>query len=199
MDFVSWVFSWVWSLPFCQIPSGVAFMLVWRVDMKKKLEDRMIFSLNGGFPQVCFYYEPAVGPIANIVDCSDCWRSSGYYRAFHLCLDDLSACALDCSNHWQCVLWRRVSCFRYFYPSNRSWSGLLTHPCCVTRTILVYSGIFTFLVDAYPTYAASALAANSFTRSTFGGVFPLFGTQSKSRLPSGIGIWTLCGVWMRCR
>lgn len=49
------------------------------------------------------------------------------------------------------------------------------------RTVLVYSGIFTFLVDAYPSYAASALAANSFTRSTFAGVFPLFGTQSESR------------------
>lgn len=60
---------------------------------------------------------------------------------------------------------------------------VIAHTCCVTRTILVYSGIFTFLVDAYPTYAASALAANSFTRSTFGGVFPLFGTQSKSSLP----------------
>ncbi|KAJ5353529.1 hypothetical protein N7541_006093 [Penicillium brevicompactum] len=45
-------------------------------------------------------------------------------------------------------------------------------------TILVYSGIFTFLVDAYPSYAASALAANSFARSAFGGVFPLFGVQS---------------------
>ncbi|KAL4896269.1 major facilitator superfamily domain-containing protein [Aspergillus ambiguus] len=49
-------------------------------------------------------------------------------------------------------------------------------------TILVYSGIFTFLVDAYPTYAASALAANSFTRSTFGGVFPLFGIQMYNNL-----------------
>ncbi|KAJ6148991.1 major facilitator superfamily domain-containing protein [Penicillium samsonianum] len=48
-------------------------------------------------------------------------------------------------------------------------------------TILVYSGIFTFLVDAYPSYAASALAANSFTRSTFAGVFPLFGSQSKGK------------------
>ncbi|CAI7586543.1 unnamed protein product [Penicillium pancosmium] len=47
-------------------------------------------------------------------------------------------------------------------------------------TILVYSGIFTFLVDAYPTYAASALAANSFMRSSFGGIFPLFGIQSES-------------------
>ncbi|KAM0125847.1 hypothetical protein ACHAO1_010424 [Botrytis cinerea] len=36
-------------------------------------------------------------------------------------------------------------------------------------TILVFTGVFTFLVDAYPLYAASALAANSFMRSSFGG------------------------------
>ncbi|KAN0076102.1 Major facilitator superfamily domain containing protein [Elaphomyces granulatus] len=49
-------------------------------------------------------------------------------------------------------------------------------------TVLVYSGIFTFLVDAYPAYAASALAANSFARSSFAGVFPLFGVQMYNRL-----------------
>ncbi|PKY02942.1 MFS general substrate transporter [Aspergillus campestris IBT 28561] len=49
-------------------------------------------------------------------------------------------------------------------------------------TILVYSGIFTFLVDAYPLYAASALAANSFARSSFAGVFPLFGIQMYNNL-----------------
>ncbi|PWY69193.1 MFS transporter [Aspergillus sclerotioniger CBS 115572] len=49
-------------------------------------------------------------------------------------------------------------------------------------TILVFSGVFTFLVDAYPTYAASALAANSFARSIFGGVFPLFGIQMYNNL-----------------
>ncbi|KAL2866390.1 MFS transporter [Aspergillus lucknowensis] len=49
-------------------------------------------------------------------------------------------------------------------------------------TVLVYSGIFTFLVDAYPTYAASALAANSFARSSFGGIFPLFGIQMYNNL-----------------
>jgi len=42
-----------------------------------------------------------------------------------------------------------------------------------------FSGTWTFLVDAYPVYAASALAANSFARSTFGAIFPLFGIQSK--------------------
>jgi multidrug resistance protein len=43
--------------------------------------------------------------------------------------------------------------------------------------ILVYSGIFTFLVDCYPLYAASALGANSFARSVFAAAFPLFGNQ----------------------
>ncbi|EXJ93232.1 hypothetical protein A1O3_01789 [Capronia epimyces CBS 606.96] len=43
--------------------------------------------------------------------------------------------------------------------------------------ILTFSGVFTFLVEAYPLYAASALSANSFARSSFGGAFPLFGLQ----------------------
>ncbi|KAI0386742.1 major facilitator superfamily domain-containing protein [Hypomontagnella monticulosa] len=48
--------------------------------------------------------------------------------------------------------------------------------------ILVFIGIFTFLVDAYPEYAASALAANSFVRCLFAAIFPLFGTQMYERL-----------------
>jgi MFS family permease len=44
-------------------------------------------------------------------------------------------------------------------------------------TVLSFSGIFTFLVEAYPTYAASALAANTFVRCLFATAFPLFGTQ----------------------
>ncbi|CAG8157996.1 unnamed protein product [Penicillium olsonii] len=51
-------------------------------------------------------------------------------------------------------------------------------------TLLTFMGIFTFLVDAYPKYAASALAANGFTRSSFAAVFPLFGVQ----LYEGLGI-----------
>lgn len=43
----------------------------------------------------------------------------------------------------------------------------------------MFSGVFTFLVDAYPLYAASALAANSFARSSFAAAFPLFGVQSR--------------------
>ncbi|KAI0418628.1 major facilitator superfamily domain-containing protein [Xylaria grammica] len=44
-------------------------------------------------------------------------------------------------------------------------------------TLLVFNGVFTFLVDTYPLYAASALAANSFLRCTFAAAFPLFGKQ----------------------
>ncbi|KAH7312401.1 major facilitator superfamily domain-containing protein [Stachybotrys elegans] len=44
-------------------------------------------------------------------------------------------------------------------------------------TTMSYSGIFTFLVDAYPAYAASALAANTFVRCLFATAFPLFGNQ----------------------
>ncbi|KAF2493973.1 MFS general substrate transporter, partial [Lophium mytilinum] len=40
---------------------------------------------------------------------------------------------------------------------------------------MVFSGVFTFLVECYPLYAASALAANSFERSMFAAGFPLFG------------------------
>ncbi|MCJ1305189.1 hypothetical protein MMC08_008003 [Hypocenomyce scalaris] len=49
-------------------------------------------------------------------------------------------------------------------------------------TLLVFSGVFTFLVDAYPLYAASALAANSFARSSFAAAFPLFGVQMYNKL-----------------
>ncbi|KAF2193997.1 benomyl/methotrexate resistance protein [Zopfia rhizophila CBS 207.26] len=48
--------------------------------------------------------------------------------------------------------------------------------------IWCFSGVFTFLVDCYPLYAASALAANSFARSSFAAAFPLFGVQMYNRL-----------------
>ncbi|PVH81274.1 multidrug resistance protein [Cadophora sp. DSE1049] len=47
---------------------------------------------------------------------------------------------------------------------------------------LIFNGIFTFLVDAYPTYAASALAANTFLRCIFAASFPLFGEQMYDKL-----------------
>lgn len=47
--------------------------------------------------------------------------------------------------------------------------GIMSLTAGNNRTVLCFSGIFTFLVDAYPMYAASALAANSFARSSFAG------------------------------
>ena len=52
----------------------------------------------------------------------------------------------------------------------------------MSSIVLVYTGIFTFLVDAYPTYAASALAANAFIRCLFATAFPLFGNQMYHKL-----------------
>ncbi|KAK5156651.1 hypothetical protein LTS14_004863 [Recurvomyces mirabilis] len=60
--------------------------------------------------------------------------------------------------------------------------------------IFCFGGIFTFLVECYPLYAASALAANSFARSSFAAAFPLFGVQmfnSKFIVsPNGTGLWS---------
>ncbi|KAF3761530.1 MFS general substrate transporter [Cryphonectria parasitica EP155] len=48
--------------------------------------------------------------------------------------------------------------------------------------ILSFSGTFTYLVETYPVYAASSLAANAFTRCLFAAAFPLFGTQMYEKL-----------------
>lgn len=124
------------------------------------------------------------------------WRSFGDCRSFHVRLDNISARPLDCSNHRELLFWRRVSSLNTFLLKppqvfdRRQWRVALTYilfVCC--RTVLVFSGIFTFLVDAYPLYAASALAANSFMRSSFAAAFPLFGVQSKfDVLPEKFGV-----------
>jgi multidrug resistance protein len=55
--------------------------------------------------------------------------------------------------------------------------------------VVVFVAIFSYLIDAYTIYAASALAANSIIRSVFGAAFPLFTTQMFDRL--GIH-WASC-------
>ncbi|KAH7204875.1 major facilitator superfamily domain-containing protein [Fusarium redolens] len=47
---------------------------------------------------------------------------------------------------------------------------------------LILTGIFTFLVEAYPVYAASTLAANSFVRNLFAAGLPLFGNQMYTKM-----------------
>lgn len=48
----------------------------------------------------------------------------------------------------------------------------------------VFVGVFGYTVDAYRRFAATAMACNSFVRSTMSGVFPLFGLQ----MYKGLGI-----------
>ncbi|KAH6889396.1 major facilitator superfamily domain-containing protein [Thelonectria olida] len=48
--------------------------------------------------------------------------------------------------------------------------------------ILVFNGVFTFLVEAYTPYAASALAANSFARAFIAAAFPLLQIPMYDRL-----------------
>lgn len=42
---------------------------------------------------------------------------------------------------------------------------------------VIFQGCLNYLVDSFPRYAASAVAANTFARSAFGAVFPLFAVQ----------------------
>ena len=63
-----------------------------------------------------------------------------------------------------------------------------------TGTIFCYSGIFTNHVETYPMYAASALAANSFSRSSFAAAFPLFGNQMNERLGYQWASFLLAGL-----
>jgi DHA1 family multidrug resistance protein-like MFS transporter len=63
------------------------------------------------------------------------------------------------------------------YSGNVHWivpvlSGLLTG----FGIFSIFLSLLNYLVDAYLMFAASAIAANTFMRSIFGGVFPLFAT-----------------------
>lgn len=48
--------------------------------------------------------------------------------------------------------------------------------------VLVFLGLFNYLIDTYTIFAASVLAANSVLRSLFGAAFPLFTSQMYSAL-----------------
>jgi DHA1 family multidrug resistance protein-like MFS transporter len=77
------------------------------------------------------------------------------------------------------------------------WFGWTGYSGNVHWIVPVLSGLFTgfgifsiflsllnYIVDAYLMFAASAIAANTFMRSIFGGIFPLFATQ----MFTGMGI-----------
>ena len=48
----------------------------------------------------------------------------------------------------------------------------------------IFQAALNYLIDTFQKYAASAVAANTFLRSAFAGVFPLFATQ----MFNGMGI-----------
>ncbi|KAL7424205.1 hypothetical protein Q5752_001791 [Cryptotrichosporon argae] len=64
--------------------------------------------------------------------------------------------------------------------------------------VLAFTGVFTYLVDAYRPVAASALASNSFMRSAFAAGFPLFGLQLYERLGAVGGTCLLAGLLFLC-
>lgn len=87
------------------------------------------------------------------------------------------------------------------YSGNLHWIGKIFWPtfihCADASTVPVLSGLCTgfglfsiflsllnYIVDAYLMFAASAIAANTFMRSIFGGIFPLFATY----MFNGMGI-----------
>ncbi|KZT29306.1 MFS general substrate transporter [Neolentinus lepideus HHB14362 ss-1] len=63
-----------------------------------------------------------------------------------------------------------------------------------TGIIYVFTSTFTYLVAAYRTYAASALASNAAFRLTFAAVFPLFAKQMCNRLGIEGALGLLAGL-----
>ncbi|ROW13527.1 hypothetical protein VPNG_04474 [Cytospora leucostoma] len=62
------------------------------------------------------------------------------------------------------------------------WFGWTTYSSLHWILPIIGSAIFGAGVDAYPLYAASALAANVFVRCSFAAAFPLFGIQMYKKL-----------------
>lgn len=56
---------------------------------------------------------------------------------------------------------------------------------------IIFQNCLNYLVDAFTRFSASAIAANTFTRSVFGAMFPLFGTQIFTKLGVSWGATTL--------
>lgn len=64
-----------------------------------------------------------------------------------------------------------------FLSHHRAVFDLLTS---ANSFFFLFQGIWTFLVAAYPKYAASVMAVNTTTRSLLAAAFPLFTDQSQS-------------------
>lgn len=68
------------------------------------------------------------------------------------------------------------------YRSISFWSPMMGGALLGFAILLIFLGIFNYIVDAYLSRAASALAGNTVMRSAFGAGFPLFTAQMFQRL-----------------
>ena len=79
------------------------------------------------------------------------------------------------------------------YPNISYWAPMMAGFPLGMGIVLLYLGLFSYIIDVYFTYTASALAAAVMVRSIFGAVFPLFANQMFEKLnPRWAG--TLLGV-----
>ncbi|KAH7912566.1 major facilitator superfamily domain-containing protein [Hygrophoropsis aurantiaca] len=63
------------------------------------------------------------------------------------------------------------------FPSISLWAPMMSGLLLGWSICLIFLGLFNYIIDAYLSVAASALAANTVVRSLFGAGFPLFATQ----------------------
>lgn len=68
------------------------------------------------------------------------------------------------------------------YPSISYWAPMLSGSLIGASLLLIFVGLFNYIVDAYLANAASALSGNTVVRSAFGAGFPLFARQMYSKL-----------------
>jgi len=79
--------------------------------------------------------------------------------------------------------------------SNVHWSApIIASIPFGSGIIFAFTGVFTYLVVAYRQYAASAMAGNSFLRSAFAAVFPLFSGPMFEKLGSEKALGILAGL-----
>ncbi|CAL1712914.1 unnamed protein product [Somion occarium] len=68
------------------------------------------------------------------------------------------------------------------YPSVSFWAPMMAGFPLGMGTVLLYLGLFNYIIDTYLASAASALAATVIVRSFFGAGFPLFANQMYDKL-----------------
>ncbi|PWN44737.1 putative mfs-multidrug-resistance transporter [Ceraceosorus guamensis] len=68
------------------------------------------------------------------------------------------------------------------YPSISFWAPMMSLSLLGFAVLLIFLGLFNYIIDSYLAKAASALASNTVMRSAFGAGFPLFAAQMYARL-----------------